>query len=219
MLPSERDLSTYLNVSRDTVRKAVRLLEDQGIVYSDHGRGTFVSPSLVHAMSRFLGSFSLDAEKRGSKAGQKILLIEDVPASLAIAGILEIEPRTIVTRLKRLRSMDGVPIGIQDAYLALPAPARVTRQEVEHYGSLYRLIAEKFGVIPAEGLESIGATSAGEEDAALLGVGVGTPLLICERITLSDRRQRIEYCEMRYTQAYRYNNRIDRQMTTASFKI
>ena len=39
-LPSERELADKYEVSRDTVRKAVRYLEERGVIYSDHGRGT-----------------------------------------------------------------------------------------------------------------------------------------------------------------------------------
>jgi len=43
-----------------------------------------------------------------------------------------------------------------------------------------------------------------------LGVDAGSPLLACERITLSDRRHPIEYCEMRYVPSYRYKTRINK---------
>jgi GntR family transcriptional regulator len=48
------------------------------------------------------------------------------------------------------------------------------------------------------------------EESELLGVAPGTPLLACERITLSDRRQPIEYCEMRYVPTYRYKTRVNK---------
>lgn len=208
MLPSERDLAIKYDMSRDTVRKAVRLLETQGILYSEQGRGTFVSPAQVREMSRFLDSFSVDTVKRGGMPGQKILLVEQIPASLAVAGVLEIEPRRMITRVKRIRTVDAMQVGFHDSYLVLPGI--ITEGELLNTGSLYALLAERFDLHAAEGLESIGSIAAGVEDSMLLGVAIGAPLLLSERITLSDRRQPFEYCEMRYVSSYRYTMRVNR---------
>jgi len=209
-LPAERDLAATFNVSRDTVRKAIRLLEEQGVLYSDHGRGTFVAPESVRQMSRFLDSFTDDAEKRGRVAGQRILKLEPVVASLALASLLHTEPDTELIHLHRVRLLNGEPVGLQESWLRLPPGARLERRVLEARGSLYRLLIEDFDLRPSECLESLSAVSAGPEESALLNVPVASPLLACERITLSDRRQPLEYCEMRYVASYRYTTRVSK---------
>lgn len=209
-IPAERDLAANHEVSRDTVRKAIKLLEEQGVLYSDHGRGTFAAPAAVRKMSRFLDSFTEDTIKRGGVPGQKILLMEEVVASMAIASLLNIDTDTPILRLKRVRMMDGAPIGIQDSYLRLPPGETLTRKELERSGSLYRLLVDKLGIEPSESLESIGALAATSEDVELLGIAAGTPILVCERIMLSSRREAVEYCEMRYLPSYRYKTRISK---------
>lgn len=211
-IPAERDLAANHEVSRDTVRKAIKLLEEQGVLYSDHGRGTFAAPAAVRKMSRFLDSFTEDTIKRGGVPGQKILLMEEVVASMAIASLLNIDTDTDtpILRLKRVRMMDGAPIGIQDSYLRLPPGETLTRKELERSGSLYRLLVDKLGIEPSESLESIGALAATREDVELLGIAAGTPILVCERIMLSSRREAVEYCEMRYLPSYRYKTRISK---------
>lgn len=209
-LPAERDLAASFQVSRDTVRKAIRLLEEQGVLYSDHGRGTFAAPEAVRQMSRFLDSFSEDTIKRGGTPGQQILLMETVAAGMAIASLLQAEPSAPLLRLKRVRLMNGVPVGLQDSYLRLPPGATLEREQLERRGSLYRVLIEDLGIKPSESLESVGAVAALPEEAGLLGVAPGTPLLICERVMLSDRREPIEYCEMRYVPSYRYKTRVNK---------
>lgn len=211
-LPSERELAAHYGMSRDTVRKAVKLLEEQGVLYSEHGRGTFVAPSSIREMSRFLDSFSSDTRKRGGDAGQIILLVEQIPASLAVAGVLKIEPRRIVTRVKRVRTIGGDRMGIHDSHLVLPGT--ITKDDLSLSGSLYALLDQRFDLHPAEGLESVGSIAANADDAALLQVAEGSPLLLCERITLSERRQPFEYCEMKYVSSYRYTTRINRSGDT-----
>lgn len=209
-LPAERELAATLNVSRDTVRKAIRLLEEQGTLYSDHGRGTFVAPQAVRQMSRFLDSFSDDTIRRGGTPGQQILLLEPAVATMALASLLQTEIDTPLVRLRRLRLLNGAPVGLQDSYLRLPPGATIERKELEAKGSLYRLLVEDLGVQPTECLESLGAVAAQAEESRLLQVAPGTPLLSCERVTLSERRQPIEYCEMRYVPGYRYKTRINK---------
>ena len=209
-LPAERELAASFSVSRDTVRKAIRLLEEQGVLYSDHGRGTFAAPESVRQMSRFLDSFTDDALKRGGVPGQRILALAPVSADLAMSSLLQIAAGAPLVRLRRLRLIDGAPVGLQDSFLNLPAGATVRRGQLEALGSLYRLLVEELGVTPSECLESLSAVAALPEEAELLQVGDGSPLLACERITLSDRRQPIEYCEMRYVPSYRYKTRINK---------
>jgi GntR family transcriptional regulator len=210
-LPSERELSEKYVVSRDTVRKAVRYLEKSGVIYSDPGRGTFVAPAMVRQMSRFIDGFSQDTLHRGGKAGHRVLLVEALPAALGMAGLLHVEPGYPLTRIKRLRLVDGVIVGLHDAYFCLPKGEFVKVSEVERSESIYRLLNGKFGFEPAEALENLSVGTAEAEDAKLLGVAPGSPLLMCERITFSERREPIEYCLMKYLSSYRYSARITRR--------
>lgn len=209
-LPSERDLSERYEVSRDTVRKAVRYLEERGVLYSDHGRGTFVAPTMVRVMSRYIGGFTEDTRRRGGKPDQRILALESVPASMSLAGLLHVEPGFPLLRLRRLRLVDDAIVGLHDAYYSLPKGIDVTAQEVLRSDSVYELLRDKCDFEPAEAVENLCAKAAEPEEAQLLGIGPGSPLLICERITFSDRREPIEYCVMTYLPSYRYNTRVAR---------
>lgn len=207
-LPSERELAEKYEVSRDTVRKAVRYLEERGVIYSDHGRGTFVAPALVRRMSRFIDSFSQDTLQRGGVPGQQILSVENTAASMGIAGLLGVEPGHSLTRVRRVRLIDDAPVGLHDAYFPLPRGVKVERTEIEQTQSLYKLLTDKVGFAPAEAVENLCAAAADAEDARLLGIAEGAPILLCERITLSERREPIEYCVMKYVASYRYSTRI-----------
>jgi GntR family transcriptional regulator len=207
-LPSERELAEKYGVSRDTVRKAVRFLEERGVIYSDHGRGTFVAPAIVRRMSRFIDGFSQDTRQRGGVPGQRVLTVESTAASMGIAGPLGLEPGHPLTRVKRVRLIDGSPVGVHDAYFPLPRGTRLEPAEIEQAQSLYRLLTERFGFAPAEAVENLCAATADAEDARLLGIAAGAPILVCERITLSERREPIEYCVMKYVSSYRYSTRI-----------
>ena len=207
-LPSERELAEQHDVSRDTVRKAVQFLEERGVVYSDHGRGTFVAPALVRRMSRFIDGFSQDTLQRGGTPGQRVLSVDLCPATMGIAHLLHIEPGQPLNRVRRVRMTDGLPVGLHDAYFPLPRGVRLDRAEVEQSQSLYKLLTTRVGFAPVEAIENLFAGAADAEEARLLEVDEASPLLVCERITLSDRREPIEYCLMKYVPSYRYSARI-----------
>jgi GntR family transcriptional regulator len=207
---SERELAETYAVSRETIRKTLRFLEERGVVYSDHGRGTFVTPSIVRQMSRYIDSFTQNTENRGGKPGQKILAMETVPASMAIASLLSIASGEPVWRVRRVRLIDDIPVGLNDGYYPLPRDIKLEQAELEQTKSLYKLLSEKCGFAPAEAVENLQAGLADDSEAQLLGVSPGAPLLICERITLSDRREPIEYCLMKYVSTYRYTTRVAR---------
>jgi GntR family transcriptional regulator len=209
-LPSERDIAESYAVSRDTVRKALRYLEERGVIYSDQGRGTFVAPALVRRMSRFLDSFSQDTSARGGVAGQQIISIETIAASMAVAGLLGVAPGDRLIRIVRIRTVDAKVVGMHDTCLvALPVLA-IDRAALEKSGSLYKLLSDGFGIVAAEAIENLSAAAATPEDAALLKVAPGSPLLVCERVTFSERRLPIEYCQMKYLPSYRYSSRVSK---------
>lgn len=143
-------------------------------------------------------------------AGQQILTLETVVPTMALMSLLQMDAEQPLQRPRRLRLLDGVPVGAQDSYLRLPPGVQIARAALKAKGSLYRLLIDELGLRPSECLESVGAVAANADEAALLRVAPGSPLLACERVTLSDRRVPIEYCEMRYVPSYRYKTRINK---------
>ena len=128
-IPPERELEALYNVSRTTVREALNYLANQGYIYREHGRGTFVArPKMQHSL-HLLHSFTNDMKTRGISAGQRILELGCVSPSNRIRQQLELSPEMEqVMRLERLRYADGEPIGIHIAYLPFyltkPSPTR-----------------------------------------------------------------------------------------------
>jgi GntR family transcriptional regulator len=210
VIPSERELAEKYDVSRDTVRKTIRLLENQGVLYSEHGRGTFVAPAVVRRMAQFVDGFSENSGARGGVVGQRILAVEPALASMAMAGLLGVRAGSPLTRVRRLRLIDQQPVGLHDAYVLQTGSMTIDRAALEKHGSLYALMREQFDIVPTEAIENLSAAKADEEDALLLKVEKDSPLLVVERLTLSERREPIEYCLMKYVPSYRYSSHITR---------
>jgi GntR family transcriptional regulator len=211
-IPSERQLEEDYSVSRTTIRQAIDLLVRQGFLYREHGKGTFVSPQKLQKGISELTSFTEDMMRRGIVPGQKILQLGYVPPPEEVRAQMEL-PADLekVLRIERLRLGDGVPMGLQTSYYLLPEGQTIDRQELEEYGSVYRILREKIHLIPTEADETLEVTSATPREASLLQVEPGSPLLLSERVTYSQYRHVIEYVRILYRgDRYRYFAKLTR---------
>ncbi len=213
-IPSERQLEQQYNLSRPTIRQAIDLLITQGYLYRIHGKGTFVSPPKLQKGILELTSFSEDMRNRGLEPGQIFLEFGLMAPPKKIKKRLEIlNANQQVLRIKRIRTGNGEPIGIQDSYLNLPDGKAISKQELEERGSIYAILQEKFGIYPAEADETLEVTLASEEEAALLSIPAGSPLLLNERILYSQDRKAIEFVSILYRgDRYKYYMRLTKKV-------
>jgi GntR family transcriptional regulator len=210
-IPSERQLEMLYSVSRPTIRQAIELLIREGYLYREHGKGTFVMPQKLQKGLLELTSFSEDLIKRGIKPGQQILEMAYESAPEEVIRKLELPEGTKALRILRVRLGDDIPIGLQTSYVILKPDQLITREELEEVGSLYEILQEKLHIIPWAADETLEVTLATKEEADLLQVKVGAPLLINERVLWSQERKAVEFVKILYRgDRYRYTMRLSR---------
>ncbi len=211
-IPSERELEKLYSVSRTTIRQAIDLLVRQGFLYREQGRGTFVSPQKLQKGISELTSFSEDMKQRGLEPGQKILEIGFVDATQKVKTHLELaDDQNKVFCIKRIRLGDGIPMGLQTSFYNLPDNKVISREILEEFGSTYRILQEVFHLIPTEADETLEVTLATPEEAKLLQIDPGSPLLLSERTTYSQYRRVIEFVKILYRgDRYRYFAKLTR---------
>jgi GntR family transcriptional regulator len=211
-IPSERQLETIYSVSRTTIRQAIDLLVRQGFLYREHGRGTFVSPQKLQKGISELTSFSEDMKQRGLTPGQKVLEIGYVEPPEHVRQHLELtNGQNRVLCIERLRLGDNIPMGLQTSYYNLPDDQTITLEDLEGYGSIYKILQEKFHLLPTEADEILEVALATPREASLLQIEPGSPLLVSERTTYSQYRRVIEFVKILYRgDRYRYFAKLTR---------
>jgi GntR family transcriptional regulator len=211
-IPSERQLETIYSVSRTTIRQAIDLLVHQGFLYREHGRGTFVSPEKLQKGISELTSFTEDMKQRGLTPGQKILEIGYVQPPEKVRQHLELQDGPAkVLFIERIRLGDGVPMGLQTSYYCLSDEQTISREELEIQGSIYKILQEKFHLIPTEADETLEVTLATPREASLLQIEPGSPLLLSERTTYSQFRRVFEFVKILYRgDRYQYIAKLTR---------
>jgi GntR family transcriptional regulator len=188
-LPPERMLAEALDLSRVTVSKAMRLLEEKALVSRQQGIGTRVAMHIGYSLNQDNG-FTAQVLRSGSSVSNQWLLRSCIKAPCEVAKALELASDSIVVKLRRLRLMDGNPVSLETTYIPtrfLPDP-----EELEH--SLYALWKSR-GIVPEGRHFLLKAVASSDENASLLNVQSGTPLLRIVQTSRNAQGEVLEFSE------------------------
>ncbi|HET6952985.1 MAG TPA: GntR family transcriptional regulator [Acidimicrobiales bacterium] len=175
LLPSESELSAAYGVSRVTVRKALELLRDEGLIDARQGFGWFVATDPVRQSLARLGTIEDQLADLGVDSERRIIGFRFVAAPARARQVLGVDS---VLEVRRVNLADGQPFARVTVWCPEEVGARLSRADVEA-SPFYELVGAPIG----GAVQTIGAAAAGPEDAALLAVPAGSPVLRCERIT------------------------------------
>ncbi|GAA2039643.1 GntR family transcriptional regulator [Streptomyces carpaticus] len=190
LLGNEIDLAGRLGLSRPTVRQAIQVLVDKGLLVRRRGVGTQVVHSRVRRPLE-LSSLYDDLESAGQRPATRVLSIEETEAPAEVAAALGLAEGTPVRRVERLRLTHGEdPIARLRNYLPLDL-LTLTHADLEATG-LYRLMRAA-GTTLHSARQSIGAKAATATEAAALAEEPGAPLLTMQRTAFDDTGRAVEY--------------------------
>ena len=175
LLPSESELSATYSASRVTIRKALEDLRNEGLVDSRQGFGWFVAGSTVRQPLAHLATIEAQLEAEGRASQRKILDFAFVRPPARVRAVLGVDKALKVTRVNLA---DGAPFARVTVWCPEELGAELSRAQVQDR-SFYDLLPVTFG----GATQTIGADAAGTEDAELLQIPVGSPVLVCERVT------------------------------------
>jgi GntR family transcriptional regulator len=179
-VPTEPQLMASFNVSRTTVRRALRDLETMGLIDRQPGRGSFVSEPKVEPRLDRLTGFVEDMEALGLDATASLEVIESLPADSEVSQQLQLAPGETVVHIERVRLANGTPISFDDSYFPSDLGSRIAAENLEDE-PFYSILEGKYGIALAGADYVLSATTADERVARLLSIAVGAPVLRLER--------------------------------------
>jgi GntR family transcriptional regulator len=188
-IPTEARLSEGYRTSRITVRHALSLLEQEGLVHREQGRGSFVRPRPIAVGPRRLTSFSQELRERGARHGSRLISVTEGPAPTDAP--LDLGPSGDCVRIVRVRKGDDRPIALQVTHIPAELGQGIT-DALAHDGSLYDFLRSRHGLEVDSADETYRVGGASEQAAASLDLIVGAPVFIVERVGFA-RARRVEW--------------------------
>ncbi len=204
-LPDERTLSENYGVSRSSIKRALGVLAQQGIIFKKRGSGTFINPlylknqSLFHYEGNNLGvtdSFQLD----GKKQSIKLLDYQVIPASADIREELFLNDNEFVYQIKRLRLIDKQPFMIETGFIPIKIVPTLSPAIVD--SSIFNYLEKNKGKRVTKSFMTISVAPSNQQDRSLLKLGSTEPVGIMGGVFFLDDGTPFEVSNMRIH--YRY---------------
>jgi len=203
-LPTENDFHEKYNLSRSTIRHALSDLEREGFIDRHPGKGTIVCHKRIKPEIMKLSSFSDDMKARGMKAQSKTIEMKLVEPPQQVREGYGIQTDEQVWLVRRLRSANGKPMALQDLYI--PPDLQISARDLQRMQSYYQLIKENHDISPAYATEVLSAKSADKEDAELMDIDQGDPLIFIWRVTYAQDESVLEVVKIKYiAERYKYH--------------
>ncbi|ANU24249.1 GntR family transcriptional regulator [Planococcus donghaensis] len=208
-IPSERELTEYFGVSRMTVRQSVTNLVNEGLLYREKGRGTFVASPKVEQPLNGLTSFTEDMLARGMAPSNKIIGFEIVKPDADVVTALQLVDGEKVYFIERIRFADDKTMAIERTYLPVARFPGLHRDLLQ--GSLYAMIENNQQLKISHATQRMEAGLVKKEDAELLQIDVPAAILMIERISYLDGDVPFELVRSTYrADRYKFTTEIKR---------
>jgi GntR family transcriptional regulator len=194
-IPSERQLSADLGVSRLTVRAALDDLAREGYLVRRRGSGTYVQqPKISQELT--MTSFSEDMRRRGMVPSSQTLGLKVQLAGARLGRFLNVSPGEEIMVVKRLRLADGVSMAIETLHVPAGVVPGVKPPDLE--GSFYELLRARYGIEIATATQTIEPTVTNEEESAALSVPLHSPAFLFERTSRDAEGRTLEFVHSIY---------------------
>ncbi|WP_411112914.1 GntR family transcriptional regulator [Streptomyces sp. 029-5] len=180
LLPTERDLAVRYEVSRETVRQALRELLLEGRLRRQ-GRGTVVAgPKLEQPLS--LASYTEGVRRQGRRPGRSLISLDRFPCPPALATETGVERGEPVWHMERVLLADDERVGLESTYVSVArAPSLGT--EFDPDSSFYAYLRDGLGISFGDADERIETVLATPREALLIGTPPALPMLLIHRVS------------------------------------
>lgn len=203
-IPSESELCDYYDLSRITVRQAISALVDEGFLQKQQGRGTFVlAPRLAEPLAD-PDHFLMSGFDAAAPRNVSVHSVETVPAPDWIIAKLGLRAEEQVHKIRKILSAEGQPVAFRTTFVSARLAPKLPQADLSQ--PVYAIIEKLYDLEAVEADEVIEFIVADGFRADMLGVPVGHPLILVERIIYSDTGEALE-CSRAYYRADRFRLR------------
>lgn len=186
LLPTEPELEKMFHVSRTTIRSAIEVLKEEGLVEVKQGRGTMVLDYRTTQDLDKVTSVTESLKRRGYDVRTKRMYIDMMPAGEELGKELGIKPGDPVARVQRIQLANENPIAIMKNYIPYQLVPNL-EQFTNKFSGLYQFLEEHYHLEINSANDKIHAKSADFVESEMLNIQPGTALLCIHRICYRDK--------------------------------
>lgn len=195
-LPSEKRLGDYFDVSRITIRQALKSLEVEGIIFKKQGLGAFVREEPPKQNLVQLTDFSEDMRRAGYRSSSKLIRFKKVDADIEINTTLEVPPSSPLIRVDRVRIANEIPVAFDVTWLPASYGHLLLDEDLNNR-TIYEILESTYSIPISAGRYKITAAAADEYVAKHLEVDIGSPVLEIDRCSRTTAGKKV-YFQKRY---------------------
>jgi len=194
MLPSEFCLSDQLGISRLVIHRAYRELTNDGLLIRQRSKGTFVLPTSnrTHTIDGPLFSLTESMTQEGLEPSNKILIQEIITSNEEVRKELRLPPGGKVVHVRSLRFVRDLPLAIEDLFFPYDRFPKMATEDLNN-SSTYKTLDRLYDAHPHDALDLISAAAASAEEAELLGLQKGAPIMCVHRVATDRKSLPVEY--------------------------
>ena len=196
-LPAEAQLAEKFEVNRHTLRQAIALLKQEGILRIERGRGTFVTAAPIRYPIGKRVRYNESLKAQGHSVRFELVRSLKIPASESVAKGLSLKMGSPVALVERLGYADDMPISVGTGYFPLTRfPDLLSDKSIETLnatGSVSRWLRDRYDVDHIRQSTVVSARLVQPSDAKLLALPLNQPILLAESVNVDQSGQVIEY--------------------------
>ncbi len=199
-IPPAEQLAKHFMVSYLTVRQAIEHLEQEGFLVSKRGSGTYVSQNeaLINSLSTDARGFMDEIFYQVQRAKTKSVEMKVIETPTIVREKLKLPlEEKMILQIKRVRFLDDTSFSCATNYLPLEIGSRIVEEEL-YKKSLLQILAQDLGIKFVEALQVIQASFADQEVSEKLGIALGSPMLLLERILYTKNGKPVQMMQARY---------------------
>ncbi|MEM9773964.1 MAG: GntR family transcriptional regulator [Chloroflexota bacterium] len=203
-IPTEESLVDQYGVSRGTVRKAIQLLIDEGLVESEQGRGSFVTTAVQSSNHFSLVSFEDEMRRQARKPSIRMLKFELRKAGERTGGRLQIPAEHLVFQIERILLADDEPVAYECRIFEQNLCPGMINEDLENQ-SIHWLLSQKYNVPLVKMVHTVERLPMKQPYAGYLGAKQGEPAFIVDRLSFTEQ-DGVKFPAVLFEAVYRENS-------------
>lgn len=204
-IPKETELAEAFRVSRVPIRQALALLVQDGLLYRQRGRGTFVSGAFRKPKSLKLTGIIEEVAAHGMEGELRLIDVKNISPPSHLVSFFNLASKEKLSQTRRVRLLENNPFCFVINYLPTGIAKKIRRGALKKK-SMLNILEKDLGILPVEMDQTIESRSADGDIASHLNIGIMSPVMFVETYVWGENHAPLEYSQLFYRgDRFKYN--------------